>query len=371
MKDSLLVICLLIFEVFLNGCSKPNDTLVKHPSGKIVFRGIDKSDTESLPQLYAILWRNGKPQTEKLSPDGIVVKNLFSNQKTLWYSFSSEAGKTKITCLSPISTPEYTSSLIPDHGSLSPDGNQILFASSANKPRVNKSKIPLSDIFLLDIKANKLTRITDKGHNVGPSWSPDGKKIAFYQMDEQEAGNEEGDKGSPGFALMVMDTDGSNLRQLAAPGYLINLYWEQAPQWSPDGAQIAFITKPDIQEQPGLYTVELSQNKISLISAKAGYPAWSPDGTEMAYSRFFGKEGSELHTRILNTDKDILLASKPGFHEKTFWSPDGNHLGFISDGRLFVVDRKGNNREQVSPENIVIQDQKSELFWLPDDTLSK
>ncbi len=361
----------IIFILLLTGCKEIPSEKISHPSGKIVFRGIDRSDTESLPQLYAISWKNGKSQTAKLSPDGIVVKNLFHNKQPLMYSFSSEAGKTKITYLSPTSTPEYTSSLIPDHGSLSPDGNIILFASSENKPRVNKSKIPLSDIFLLDIKANKLTRITDKGHNVGPSWSPDGKRIAFYQLDEQEAGNEEGDKEAPGFALMVMDSDGSNLRQLAAPGYLINLYWQQIPAWSPDGTQIAFITKPDIQEQPGLYTVELSQNKISLISAKAGYPAWSPDGTEMAYSSFFGREGSELHTRILNTDKDILLASKPGFHEKAFWSPDGNHLGFISDGRLFVVDRKGNNRGQVSPENIVIQDQKSELFWLPDDTLSK
>ena len=86
------------------------------------------------------------------------------------------------------------------------------------------------EIYVMDASSGEnQRRLTDDSSiDVSPSWSPDGRHIAFSSRRD---GNDE---------IYVMGSDGSNPRRLTD-----HPAEDRAPSWSPDGRHIAFSSNRD------------------------------------------------------------------------------------------------------------------------------
>jgi Tol biopolymer transport system component len=95
----------------------------------------------------------------------------------------------------------------------SPDGSIFAFESSIG-------------IQTMDVATGRQTIVT-RGNDRQPSWSPDGRTIAFARFDDQFANG----------AIYVVDVDGGNLRRVTTD---TNTGMVTNPEWSPDGTMLTF-----------------------------------------------------------------------------------------------------------------------------------
>ena len=123
------------------------------------------------------------------------------------------------------------------------------------------------------------TRTTnpEEGGNDAPRWSPDGTMLVFARQGITVPGEPEGRT-----LLLVVDADGSNLRQLA-PTELRAI----DPDWSPDGSRIVFISTviEDVAVDPlvigtDIYTVRPDGSGLQQLTADgaSARPNWTADG---------------------------------------------------------------------------------------------
>jgi Tol biopolymer transport system component len=153
----------------------------------------------------------------------------------------------------------------------SPDGKYLAFTAQRRGKDI---------LVLLDVKRRKEVRAYDAfpfEQMIGPTFSPDGRRIAFIG-----ATGEQSD-------LYVMNVDGSGLRQLTD-----DLYGDAQPAWSPDGRWIAFASERG--PQTDLATLRFGKWRISLLDVASGRvevlpgqdgrnlnPQWSPDSRDLVY----------------------------------------------------------------------------------------
>ena len=214
--------------------------------------------------------------------------------------------------------------------SWSPDGRAIAYTSYRRG---------YPDIFIsLIYQGTMETPTNGVGQNWLPAFSPDGTRIAFTSNRD---GNSE---------IYVMNRDGSGLRRLTNHPSI-----DSTPTWAPSGGQIAFTS--DRTGSPQIWSVSADGLDLRRLSSEsyADRPTWSPAPyNEIAFA---ARTGSRFDIKIYEVDKGTTrqITFGEGTNESPAWAPSGRHLAFMStrNGRanqIFTVRRDGKNLKQITRE---------------------
>jgi TolB protein len=149
----------------------------------------------------------------------------------------------------------------------SPDGGRIVFV--AQHPGSEGG----NEIYVINTDGSGLTRLTNSlGDDWGPTWSPDGQKIAFFSFRDAY-----GTTDPSNSEIYVMNSDGSSQTRITynptidttRPGA------DEDPTWSPDGRQIAFRSYRD--GGIDIYVMNADGSDVTRLTFEGGNysPDWS------------------------------------------------------------------------------------------------
>lgn len=209
-----------------------------------------------------------------INPDGVGGKQLtFSPSDKRYPSWGSDGQKlfyrnnnNRAFVINKANSPE--KQILEELGSIgsivqSPIAGQLAVV------RFRSELVDSSDLWLVDIDgSNRKMLIKDIGLQYDPTWSTDGKHIAYisghgYQTHE----------------LYVIDFDGNNKRQ-----FTDNKALELLPVFSPDNKQIAYVS--DITGNYEIWLMDINGSNKKQLTNYDGIdtrPCWSADGKQILF----------------------------------------------------------------------------------------
>lgn len=186
---------------------------------------------------------------------------------------------------------------------LSPKGERALFVARG-------------DIFTAPIEKGATRNLTNSSnaHDKAAEWSPDGSKIVFLSdMDGEDE-------------LYVINQDGSGKPEELTHGFHAMLH---DPTWSGDGKRIAFADKGGklfVLTVDDKKVTQIAENP----RGRAHDYTWSADGAYLAYLLDNPNNFSSLYIWSVADGKSYRVTDDYFDVGSPSWDPDGNYLYFVS-----------------------------------------
>jgi len=189
-----------------------------------------------------------------------------------------------------------------------------------------------SGIFARELEGQP-RKLTDGKRDLYPTWSPDGKQIAFLRSFGQGLSH-----------VYVMNPNGGKLQRVGSA-----VTDTTGLAWSPDGDELAYGDGIN----GGIYKISVDGTGLTKLTAEGTSPAWSPDGETIVFRNppfldAMNADGSRIRRLIdpKNTNSNTHLYS---YHAPA-WSPDGKHLLAVRQDILRTLRPNGNSVVVVNPD---------------------
>jgi dipeptidyl aminopeptidase/acylaminoacyl peptidase len=195
----------------------------------------------------------------------------------------------------------------------SPDGAQVAFIS-------NRSGC--FDVHILDLNTRKEHLTCTVGHPAWDvSWSPDGHRLA---VNAETNGQDNG--------IYLLKSNNHNRWKIESWDIFNSRLNAKNPSWSPDGKKLAFCATHDEFYQIGIFDVASGQ--ITWLTDGAGdktSPIWDAKGGRLVYVCSSGATSRLVIQTVCVDCSDPRLPSPayyvaPGLHRSPQFSPDGQNL---------------------------------------------
>ena len=182
-----------------------------------------------------------------------------------------------------------------------------------------------------------------------PQLSPDGKQIVFTRRSVDKV-NDKWDTG-----VWLMNADGSRQRSLVTGS---------APRWSPDGTKLLYIAAGQptgMQLWVRFMDGDGGATQLTRLTEAPTDPEWSPDGAQIAF-RMNVPTKETWNIALPAAPKGAKWTEPPRIVQRLNYRAD--RVGYTDDGyqHLFVVSAEGGQARQVTTGNW----NHSAARWTPD-----
>jgi Tol biopolymer transport system component len=245
----------------------------------------------------------GEAQTIDFKASMVVTPTLYTHKR----DFDSVAPRKALGIVRPV---------------ISPDGTKVAFAA-------------VGDIYVMPVGGKPENITHDKYLDTDPAWSPDGTQLVYSS-----------DKGGDFLQLWIHDMKTGRDRQLT--------HMQTQPQgasWSPDGKKIAVFDVDAMWRAANISVIDVATGEVTKLHDSLfgpGTPTWSADGRTVAIAMV-----APYSKRFREGTNQVLTMSAAGGHEQWYapvptlsidsrgecgpvWSPDGTKMAAIYEGVLAV-----------------------------------
>ncbi len=246
------------------------------------------------------------------------------------------------------------------HPRIAPNGTQLVFDSPHDGGQ---------DIWVYDTTRNIATRLTTAGDNVLPVWSPDGRQILFASSGRGQTGLYWHRSDGSGESHLMAEAEGSlwplSWQEQQIAYYALNAdtgrdIWiyeagsdgdggggaaarpfqatsfnERSPMISPDGRWVAYVSNDSGRDEVYVKGLGGEETKYTISNGGGVEPVWGPDGSELFY-----RSGRSLMVVPVIAGRTLQIGSPLSLFEGDFKQEPvaGNQYYDISpDGQRFLM----------------------------------
>ncbi|MFM6949812.1 MAG: amidohydrolase family protein [Novosphingobium sp.] len=210
--------------------------------------------------------------------------------------------------------PDSFETKMPRGATVSPDGKSVVFET-------------LGHLWVKSMAGGEPRRLTkdDAAMEAYPSWSADGKKLAYVRWTDAGLGE-----------VRTIAASGGKSTAITPAGHYAR------PRFSPDGKTVVFekdrggyLSSPRASAEPGVYRVASTGGELTRITDNGGNPQFGASN-----DRVFVMEGDAKESRLISLDLNgeaRRVHAKGDLVNDYRVSPDGKYLAFRQNYQAFVT----------------------------------
>jgi dipeptidyl aminopeptidase/acylaminoacyl peptidase len=277
---------------------------------------------------------------------------------------------------------------------ISPDGTQVIYTKSELKKWSDNKRV--SSIWIANADGTDHRQLLGSDKDRSPSWSPDGRYIAFLSTRDQA----EGARDAAGAQIWLLRTSGGEANKLTDHKTAI-----RAIKWSDDSTKIFFTAEEEdplkdtrknslgdgifVDEGPNgqgrgtfsnIWTITVADKQTRRLTTGDNFIGDfqpSPDGTRVVYTRRPNNQRNqqnlaEVYVLDVAAARSVQLTKNEAPENNIAWAPDGKAVTYIApsdktwelaQGNLYIHPIEGGGSPTILSAKF--QGDIGRYFWHP------